>query len=131
MIVWLSVRQLFDVLIPFHALANASAQLPLARFRSCIDALLQLADALANDLPVFHRKLSVAVHGFVRQLEISGDRAPETPIVCQQGTDDRSVDRFVVAVTDRVLSQEHDRVDDVFFIDLGDLHLLHQQLCQG
>ena len=40
------------------------------------------------------------------------------------------IDGFLVRVTDGMLAQQHDAVDQVLLVDLDDLHLFEQQFCQ-
>ena len=41
------------------------------------------------------------------------------------------VDGFLVFITQRMFEQQHDRVNNIFFVDLHNLHFFEQHLCQG
>ena len=64
-------------------------------------------------------------------LEVHRRRAPQPPLAGAQLGDPRRVDVVVVVRGDRVLAQQHDRVDDVLLVDLDDLHLLEHELGEG
>jgi hypothetical protein len=56
--------------------------------------------------------------------QIGGHRTPDAPILGQEGGHNLGVDRLAIAGADGVLAQQHDRIDQVFFVELDNLHLL-------
>ena len=70
------------------------------------------------------------VKAIVQDFQIPGDRSPEAPIVPQDFCDQRRVDSLIIPVTNGMLAQQHDGIDQILFVDLHDLHLLEQQLGQ-
>src|SRR5512146_34982 len=81
-----------------------------------------------NHLPIFVRKTPVSSKLLVEQLQVGSDGPPEAPVIGQDASDDRRIDGFLIRITDRVLAQQHNAIDEVLLVDLHDLHLLQEQL---
>ncbi len=58
-------------------------------------------------------------------------RPPKAPVRRAKLGDTLDVDGLLIDVAQGMFEQQHDRVDDVFLVDLHDLHFFEQHFGQG
>jgi hypothetical protein len=79
---------------------------------------------------VINAKLVVVPGQLCNLSQVHCGSTPQPPISGTKPADQRHIDRLVIMITQRVLEQDHNGVNNVFFVDPDNLHLLQQHLSE-
>src|SRR5215212_4055634 len=124
-----SSLHLFGQLVPSLAVPDLGPHLPTECLGLLFYALLQPLDALGDAALAFLGQV-VVVDVLIEIREVGGEGAPQAPVRGAKLGDLGSVYRLAVALLDRVVVQQREGVADILLVELYDLELGEQQLCQ-
>ena len=124
------LRLLRDFLVPAAPCADFRAHLPAEGLRRRLDGFEEFGDAVLKHAALILADRGERAEMLRHPLQIGGEGVVEAPVLAHHIDDVIDVDRLWprLLIRERVLEHEHDRVFEVFQVDLDDLHLLQQQV---